>query len=100
MHEVESVLIFIKELVRTSLHIDGLYFCTCCESVFEDTSVLEVAEFGFYECWTFTRLHVLEVNQHTRFAVEIKVHSVFEISCCCHILSIKLFQSDFYAANL
>ena len=90
VHEVESVLILIKELVRTSLDIDSIDFCTGGESILKDTSVLEVAKFSLYECWTFSRLYMLEINKHAWFAVEIKVHSVFEISCCCHKNIIKL----------
>ena len=43
VHEVESVFVAIKELVRTTLHIDGLDFCTRGEGVFEDAAILEVA---------------------------------------------------------
>ena len=85
VHEVESVLVRVEELVWTPFHIDGLDLGTCCEGVLEDASVLKVAKFSLYECWTLSRLHVLEIHDHTRFAVEIQVHSVFEVSCCCHI---------------
>ena len=86
MHEVESVLVLIEELVWASFYVDGIYPCTSGEGVFENTTVLEVTEFCLYESWTFSRFYMLEVNEHARFAVEVKVHSVFEISCCCHIL--------------
>ena len=85
VHEVVSILITIKELVRTSFDIDSINLRTCGESILEDSSVLKVTEFSLYECWTFSRLYVLEIYEHAWFTVEIQVHSVFEISCCCHI---------------
>ena len=84
MHEVESVLILVKELVRSSLHVDGLDLCTCCESVLEDTSVLEVSEFCLYECRTLAWLYMLEPYDLAWLSVVVKVKSVLEISCCCH----------------
>ena len=70
----------------SSLHVDCVDLCTCCESVLEDTSVLEVSEFCLDECWTFARLYMLEPYDLAWLAVEVKVKSVFEISCCCHNL--------------
>jgi hypothetical protein len=85
VHEVETVLVAIKELVGTPFDIDSLNLCTCGEGVFEDAAVLEVTEFGLDESRALAGFDVLEPYDHTRFTVEIQVEAVFEISCCCHI---------------
>jgi hypothetical protein len=85
VHEVETVLVPIKELIGTPFDVDGLDLCTCSEGVFEDAAVFEVTEFGLDESRALAGFDVLEPYDHTRFTVEIQVEAVFEISCCCHI---------------
>ncbi len=84
VHEVETVLIGIEELVAAVLDGNGVDFGAGGESVFEDTAVLQVAEFRFHESGTLARLHVLEPYDGARFAVEIQIKTVLEICCCCH----------------
>ena len=84
VHEVISVLILVKELVRPSLDIDGLDLRSCGKRVLEDTSVLKVTELGLHESRTFARFYMLEPHNGAWLAVIIDVQSVFEISCCCH----------------
>ena len=85
VHEVESVLVAIKELVGTTFDVDGLDLCTGGESVFENAAVFEVTEFGLDESGALAGFDMLEPYDHTRLTVEIEVEAVFEISCCCHI---------------
>ena len=60
VHEVESVLIRVEELVWTPLDIDDVNLRTCGEGVFEDSAVLKVAEFGLDECRSLAWLLMLE----------------------------------------
>ena len=85
VHEVEPVLITIKELIGAALHIDSLDLCTSGKSILENASVFEVAKFSLYESRALSGFHMLEPNDHTRLAVEIKVEAVLEICSCCHI---------------
>ena len=54
------------------------------ESVFKYAPVFKVAQFGLYECRPFSRFDMLEPYDRTWFAIEIKIKSVFKISCSCH----------------
>ena len=85
VHEVESVLIAIEELIGTTLNVDGLDLCTGGESIFEDAAVLEVTEFGLDESGALAGFDMLEPYDHARLTIVIQIEAVFEISCCCHI---------------
>ena len=85
VHEVETFLIGIEELVATMLDVDGLDLGTGGEGILEDAAVLQVAELGLDESGTLARLDMLEPYDGARLTVEIQIESVLEISCCCHI---------------
>ena len=85
VHEVESVLIAIKELVGAALHVDGLDLCTGGESIFKDAAVFEITEFGLDESGALAGFDMLEPYDHARLTIVIQIEAVFEISCCCHI---------------
>ena len=84
MHEVESVLVLVEELVWAALHVDGVDLHTGCECILKDAAVLEVTELCLYECRSLARLHVLEPYDRTRLSVIHQIKSVLEICCCCH----------------
>ena len=85
VHEVEGLAVIVQILVGTAFDADGVQFDTGGEGVFEDTAVFEVAELGLDKGGTFAGFHVLEIHHDAGFAVEHDVHSVLEVSCCCHI---------------
>ena len=84
MHEIETVLLGIEELVGTALDLDGLDLGTCGEGILQDAAVLQVAEFGLYESGTLARFYVLEIHYHTGLVVILDVKAVLEICSCCH----------------
>lgn len=73
MHEVESVLVTIKELVRTSLDADSVDLGTCSKRILENTAVFQITEFGFNESRAFSRFNMLEIHEHARLAVKTHV---------------------------
>jgi hypothetical protein len=85
MHEIESVLISIEELIRPSLYGDSVDLDTGGEGILKNTTVLKISEFGLDKSGALAGLHMLEPYNHARLAVEIEVQSVLKISCCCHI---------------
>ncbi len=87
VHEVESVLIRIEELVRTPLDSDDVNLHSGGESVLKYSSVLEVAEFCLHESGALSGLDMLEINHLARLAIVADEQSVLEICCCCHILN-------------
>ena len=93
VHEVETILIGVKELVRTPLDIDDIDLGTCCEGVLKDTTVLEVAELCLDESRALAWFDMLEIDHLTWLAVEADVESVLEICCCCHINCVLLIQN-------
>ena len=84
VHEVESVLVRIEELVRTSLDVDDIDLHTRCEGVLKDPSVLKVTKLCLYECRAFSWLDVLEIDYLARLAVVADIKAVLKICCCCH----------------
>ena len=84
VHEVESVLVRVKELVRTSLDVDDIDLHTCREGVLKDPSVLKVTKLCLYECRTLSWLNVLEIDYLARLAVVADIKAVLKICCCCH----------------
>ena len=84
VHKVESVLILVKELVWTTLHVDHVNLHTSRECVFKDSAVLKVAEFALYESGTLSRFNVLEPYDRTRLSIVHHIKPVLEICCCCH----------------
>lgn len=84
VHEVESVLVGVEELVRTSLDVDDVDLHTCGEGVLKDPSVFKVAKLRLYECRAFSWLDVLEIDYLARFAVVADIKAVLKICCCCH----------------
>ena len=84
VHEVEGLAVVIEELVGATLHADGVQLDTGGEGVLQDAAVLEVAELGLDKGRALAGFHVLEVHNGAGFAVEHDVHSVLQISSCCH----------------
>ena len=84
MHEIETVLLCIEELVGTALDVDGLDLGAGGEGILQDAAVLEVAELGLDESGALTRLDVLEPYDHARLVVVFEIKAILEISCCCH----------------
>ena len=84
VHEVEGLAVIVQILVRTAFDGDGVELDTGGEGVFEDTAVFEVAEFRLDKGGTLAGFHVLEIHHDAGLAVEHDVHSVLEVSCCCH----------------
>ena len=84
VHEVECFAIVIEELIGTTLNGDGVQLDAGGESVLQDAAVLQIAELGLYESGALTGFNVLEVHYDAGFAVEHNVHSVLQISSCCH----------------
>lgn len=84
VHEVESVLVRIEELVRTSLDVDDIDLHACREGVLKDPSVLKVTKLCLYECRTLSWLNVLEIDYLARLAVVADIKAVLKICCCCH----------------
>ena len=96
VHEVESVLIGIEELVGAPLDCDDVDLHAGGESVLEDPSVLEVTELCLDESGALTGLDMLEIDYLARLAVVVDEQSVLKICSCCHILNklnIKMRQS-------
>ena len=84
VHEVESILVRIEELVRTSLDVDDIDLHTSREGVLKDPSVLKVTKLCLYECRAFSWLDVLEIDYLARLAVVADIKAVLKICCCCH----------------
>ena len=84
VHEVVALAVLVEELVRPSLDVDDFDLGTGGEGILEYASVLEVTEFGLYECRALAWLNVLEPYDGNRLAVEVHEKAVLEISCCCH----------------
>ena len=87
MHEVESVLVGIEELIGTPLDCDDVYLHTGGEGVLKDPSVLKVAELRLDEGRALAGFHMLEIDYLAGFAIVADEQSVLEICCCCHILN-------------
>jgi len=73
VHEVETFVICIEELIRASFHIDKVNLGSCGESILEDTTVFEVTKLCLHESRAFARLHMLEINYLARLTVETKI---------------------------
>ena len=84
MHEVETILLSVEELVGTTLDFDRLDLHAGGERILQDVAVLQVAELGLHESGALARLHVLEPNDLARLTVVLEEKSVLKISCCCH----------------
>ena len=84
VHEVEGLPVIVEELVGTALYADGFELDAGGEGVLQDAAVFQVAEFGLDKGRALAGFHVLEVHNGAGFAVEHDVHSVLQISSCCH----------------
>ena len=87
VHEVESILIGIEELVGTPLDRDDIDLHAGGESVLKNSSVLKVAEFCLDESGAFSGFDMLEIDYLARLAVVADEQSVLKICSCCHILN-------------
>ena len=87
VHEVESVLIGIEELVGAPLDCDDVDLHAGGEGILKNPSVLEVTELCLDESGTLTGLDMLEIDYLARLAVVVDEQSVLKICSCCHIMN-------------
>ena len=84
MHEVHAQVILVGELVGTALDTHRLDARSGREGVVQHAAVLEVLEFRAHESGTLARLHMLEIDNLERLAVQLDAHADLDICSSCH----------------
>lgn len=86
VHEVVAHVVFIGVLVGAAFDANFVHFHAGVPGFVEDTTGFYIFEFRADEGGTLAGLYVKEFHDEVVFAVDIEAHTVFEISCSCHII--------------
>ena len=86
MHEIAAQIVLVEILVGTALDADRLDPLAGRKGLVQNTAVLEVLQFGADESRTLAGLHVQELDDRKRLAVQLDAHPVLDISCGCHCI--------------
>ena len=83
-----AVGVVVQVLVGAKLNIDDLELGSAREGVLQNTSVVEVAQFGSHKCRAFAGFHVQKFDDLAGRVVKVNAHAVLNVCCRGHNSSI------------
>ena len=83
-----AVGVVVQVLVGAKLNINYLELGSAWEGVLQNTSVVEVAQFGSHKCRAFAGFHVQKFDDLAGCVVKVNAHAVLNICCRGHNSSV------------
>ena len=89
IHKVVAVGVVVQVLVGAKLNIDDLELGSAREGVLQNTSVVEVAQFGSHKCRPFAGFHMQKFDDLAGRVVKVNAHAILNVCCRGHNSSIS-----------
>ena len=84
VHEVVAHVVFVEELVGTTLDAYFFHFHTGVPGFVQNAAGFDIAELGADESRAFAGFYVKEFFDEVVCAVDVEAHAIFKICSCCH----------------